>query len=292
MKQINRLKIFTLIILIIPLLASCNVSSTGKNTAKKAKMAKVVQKPKFKDTPTLYFHGLMGSYKNEEPLVKAAKKAGKTDTVIRANVDDHGKVKLKGKIKRDAKNPIVEVNFKDNVQPNFSRNGTYATNVVKALQKKYHINKVNMIGYSLGNMAIMYYMIQNGNNKKMPQLVKQVSIAGHYDGAYFKELPPGFRQPKGLKLDKNGKPNKMNQTYKEMLKARPIYRKNKVEILNVYGDIGNGSDGVVEIPSALSLKYLTPNSDYHLAKFTGVKADHGGLPNNPKVLQKIIEFLW
>ncbi|KRM40561.1 alpha beta hydrolase superfamily protein [Lactobacillus hamsteri DSM 5661 = JCM 6256] len=277
---------------IMSFLTACNVSSTGKDTAKKAKTAQIVKKPKFKDTPTLYFHGLMGSYKNEEPLVNAAKRAQKSNSIIRANVDDHGKVKLKGTIKKNAKNPIVEVNFKDNVQPNFSRNGTYASNVVKALQKKYYINKVNMVGYSLGNMAIMYYMIQNGNKKKMPKLVKQVSIAGHYDGAYFKELPPGFRQPKGLKLDKNGKPNKMNQTYKEMLAARPIYQKNKVKILNIYGDVGNNSDGVVEIPSALSLKYLTPNSDYHLAKFTGVKADHGGLPNNPKVIQKIIEFLW
>ena len=168
-----------------------------------------------------YVKMLMGSYKNEKPLVDAAKEAGKTNSVIRANVDETGKVKLKGRIKKNAKNPIVEVNFKDNTQPDFSRNGIYASNVVKALQKKYHINKVNMIGYSLGNIAIIYYMIQNGQKKNMPRLVKQVSIAGHYDGAYFQELPPSFRQPKGLKLDKNGK------TIKTLREALFLFRKRK-----------------------------------------------------------------
>lgn len=100
MKKINQLKILALIMVTIPLLTACNVSSTGKDTAKKAKTAQVVKKPKFKDTPTLYFHGLMGSYKNEEPLVNAAKKAQKSNSVIRANVDENGKVKLKGTIKR------------------------------------------------------------------------------------------------------------------------------------------------------------------------------------------------
>lgn len=289
MRKINHL--FIMLLLSIPLLAACNNSSKEKQVHK-SKTTMVKPKPRFKDTPTLYFHGLMGSYKNEKPLVDAAKEAGKTNSVIRANVDETGKVKLKGRIKKNAKNPIVEVNFKDNTQPDFSRNGIYASNVVKALQKKYHINKVNMIGYSLGNIAIIYYMIQNGQKKNMPRLVKQVSIAGHYDGAYFQELPPSFRQPKGLKLDKNGKPNKMNQAYKQMLKARPAYKTNKVKILNIYGDIGNGGDGVVEIASALSLKYLTSGSKYQAIKFTGVKADHGSLPNNDQVINKIVEFLW
>lgn len=278
-------KFLLLIIAWVFILSGCSQPTT----LHKSNQHQITQKPVFKDVPTLYFHGLMGSVKNEEPLVKATKRDKVTDSVIRANVDETGKVKLIGKLTKKAKNPIVKVNFANNVQSNFSQNGLYASNVVKALQKKYRIQKVKMIGYSLGNMAIIHYLLQNGSNSKMPRLVKMVNLAGHFDGAYFKELPSEFRSPKGLKLDQNGKPNKMNQTYKEMVKVRPILKKYPVETLNVIGDIGNGSDGVVEVASARSLKYLVGAVNYHELI---VKIDHGTMPSNQQAIKAAIKFLW
>lgn len=281
------MKRFKIIFLI--LISAITLTACQQNSVKHTATPKTGLQPKFKDVPTLYFHGLMGSSKNEQPFAKAAKKRGKTNSVTHANVDEKGRVKLAGTIKGNARNPLVLVDYKDNVQPNFKRNGIYATNVVKALQKKYHINKVKMIGYSLGNMSIIYYQLLNGKNEKMPRLVKQVSLGGHYDGAYFKELPDSFRQPKGLKLDENNKPNKMNQTYKRMTKVRPIYRAHPVKVLNIMGNIGNGSDGVVEEASAKSLKYLVAGSPYLEYQ---VDTDHGSLPSNEQVINKMIQFLW
>ena len=72
-------------------------------------------------------------------MVAAAEKAGVTNSVIRAEVAPNGKVSLSGSWKKGAKNPIVEVNYENNRELNFSRHGVYATNVVKALQKRYGI---------------------------------------------------------------------------------------------------------------------------------------------------------
>lgn len=102
-----------------------------------------------------------------------------------------------------------------------------------------------MVGHSLGNISIIYYMLQNGKNKKMPQLQKEVNIAGHFAGLTFDGLPSIIKQPAGMKLDKNGKPNKMNATYKQMTQARTAYPKNQVQVLNIIGDICNNSDGRV-----------------------------------------------
>lgn len=242
--------------------------------------------------PTLYFHGLGGNYKTGLPLAKLAKKKGKTNCVIRANVSQQGKVKLVGKITRKAKNPLILVNYKANMQPNFAMNGRYATNVVKKVQKKYHFKKMNMVGYSLGNISIIYYFLQNGQKKNLPRLAKQVNIAGHFDGANFKELPRGFREPKGLTLNSKGKPNKMNETYQEMEKVRPIYQKHPVRVLNIIGNIGKQNDGIVSNNSSLSLKYLIAGSPYKVAKFEGADANHMSLSSNKKVLQKVIQFLW
>lgn len=73
-----------------------------------------------------------------------------------------------------------------------------------------------MVGHSLGNISIIYYELQNGRNTRVPQLQKQVDIAGHFAGLNFAGLPAAIRQPQGLKLAKDGKPNKMNATYRGM----------------------------------------------------------------------------
>ena len=166
-----------------------------------------------KGSATLFFHVGGSSYHAEEHMVEAAENAGVTDSVIRAEVGDNGQVRLIGKWKKNAKNPICEVNYQNNRQLDFKKHGVYATNVVKALQKNYKIRSINMVGHSLGNISIMYYMLDNANKKGRPRLNKIVDMAGHFAGLNF-EVPKDIRQPKNLKLDKNGKPNKMNATYR------------------------------------------------------------------------------
>ena len=50
-----------------------------------------------------------------------------------------------------------------------------------------------MVGHSLGNISIIYYMLQNSKNKSMPKLRKQVDMAGHFDGFDFSGLPNEIR---------------------------------------------------------------------------------------------------
>jgi len=222
-------------------------------------------------------------------MVDAAKKAGVTKSVIRAEVSKTGKVTLVGTWPKNAKNPICEVNYENNRQLNFNKHGEYATNVVKALQKKYGIKKINMVGHSLGNISIIYYMLQNGNKKNMPQIQKQVDIAGHFAG-----IPSSVKQPKGMKLNSNGKPNKMNSTYKQMTGVMSIYAKKHVKVLNIMGDIGNVSDGRVDNKSSLSLQYLVSggNSTYRVLKINGKNAQHSKLHENAQVDKALIKFLW
>lgn len=210
-----------LLILIVTgiMLVLTGCSSQSNSSGKKIKIT---------STPTLFFHGGGSSYYAEEHMVRAAEKAGVTKSLIRANVKKSGKVTLTGTWPKDTKNPICEVNYEDNRQLDFNKHGVYATNVVKKLQKKYKFKKINMVGHSLGNISIIYYMLRNGTNKNMPQIQKQVDIAGHFGGLTFDGIPDSIKQPKGMKLDSNGKPNQMNATYKQMTKVRSIYNKKHV----------------------------------------------------------------
>lgn len=241
-----------------------------------------------------FFHGGGSSYHAEEHMVNAAKKAGVTKTVLRANVAKDGYVTLHGTMHKNSINPIVEVNYEDNRQLDFNKHGVWATNVVKALQKQYGIKNINMVGHSLGNISIIYYLLQNAQNKSMPKLRKQVDMAGHFDGLDFAQLPAEIRQPQNLKLGRNGKPNHMNATYRQMTKLRSIYPKNQIRVLNIIGNIGGKTDGTVTNVSSLSLKYLVAQraKSYQVKTFHGKLARHSKLHSNPAVDKVLIQFLW
>ena len=244
--------------------------------------------------PTLFFHGGLSNYKSEENMVKAAQKAGVTNSVIRADVDANGKVKLIGAISKNAVNPIVEVNYSNNVQLNFKEHGRYARNVVQTLQNEYGIKKINMVGHSLGNISIMYYLLQTAHDPEMPKLNKQISIGGHFDGLDFKQLPIAIRQPANLHVNREGKPNKTNSTYREMMKLRTLYPNKQTDILNIIGNSGGNSDGIVKNASSLSLEYLVAPmaKTYQVVKIVGKNAEHGQLTYNKQVERSIINFLW
>ena len=74
--------------------------------------------------------------------------------------------------------------------------------------------------------------------------------------------------PIGMKLNAQGKPNKMNATYKQMIGVRKTYPKDQVRVLNIIGDIGNHNDSRVENISSESLKYSVADRtrSYRLVK--------------------------
>lgn len=227
-------------------------------------------------------------------MVAAAKRAGVTHTVIRAMVDRQGHVRLVGRIPQGAINPIVEVNYENNGEINFAKHGEWATKVVRAVHRQVAFKTMKMVGHSLGNISLIYYSLQNDQNRHLPKLTKQVDIAGHFAGLNFKGVPAAVRQPAGLTLNAAGKPNHMNATYRQMTALRRTLPLHQLAVLNLYGDIGGHTDGTVPNVSSLALKYLVANraATYTEKKFTGPLARHSKLHSNPAVDRALIAFLW
>ncbi len=238
-------------------------------------------------TPTLFFHGYGSSANAERHMTNAAKKAGVTNTIIRANVDRNGQVTLKGKIPKGAINPIVEVNYEDNRNPN--KVSQYAKAVVTKLQQTYGFKKMNMVGHSLGNMSILYYLLEYGQDESLPQLQKQVNIANFAAGLQVMGVSSD------LKVDeKTGKPNQTSAIFQKLLGLREIFPQKQIDVLNIYGDYKNGSDGSVLNAASRALKYLVADNakSYQEKKITGALAQHSKLHENPEVDKLLIQFLW
>lgn len=241
-------------------------------------------------TPTLFFHGYGSSANAEKHMVEAARQAGVTQTIITATVDSHAQVTLKGDIPKNAVNPIVMVEFKDNRNANYVQDGEYAAAVVRELQARYGFKKMNFVAHSMGNMSILFYLLEHAQNEELPKLQKQVNIANHVNGLEGMDLPANLTI-----LDSQlGQPSAMSDSYQKLLGLREIYPQDQVDVLNIYGDFKNQSDGSVLNVSSRSLKYLVIDNakSYQEKRVTGPLAQHSQLHENPEVDRLLIDFLW
>ena len=239
-------------------------------------------------TPTLFFLFYVSGAHAEEYMVNGFVKAGVSKTVITAEVAGDGTVTLKGDIPHNTVNPLVMVNFNDNHSTNYELQGQWVKNVLEELQAKYHFKKVNIEAHSMGNMAVMYFLLANAGNHNLPQIQKQVAMAGTFDGAI------GWNEPANLTVNKKtGKPSAMNDSYQKLLPLRHRYPR-QIKLLNIYGDLKDGNDSQVSNASCLSLKYLINNRarSYREVKITGPNAKHELLHHNPQVDKILINFFW
>lgn len=240
-------------------------------------------------TATVFFHGYGSGAHAERHMVSAAVDAGVTNTVISADVTANGHVTMSKKIPRGAINPIVMVNFEANDNTNYPEDGQYVANVLRKLKKDDHIKTVNLEAHSMGNMALAYYFLKNSNNSAMPRVKKQLDLAAPMNGIQGYDLPANFTVDQ-----KTGKPSAMSANYRQMTKLRQIYPKNQIDIFNIYGNVGNGTDDQVDCRSAQSLKYLEGSraKSFREQEITGPGADHVQLHRNPQVDQLLINFFW
>lgn len=179
----------------------------------------------------------------------------------------------------------MEVNYENNmkVDPN------NAKAVLTAVQNKYGYHKANLVGHSMGNLLIANYLNEKYANKKLPQVQKVVSIAGHYNGW----LGEGTKATSPIK--KNSEPVHRIASFNQLLGLRKHYPRN-IRVLNIYGDklAGSKSDGSVTVVSSRSYKYLINGCDklYREVKIRGKNVQHSKLHNNSQVDRVLINFLW
>lgn len=118
-----------------------------------------------------------------------------------------------------------------------------------------------------------------------------MNIAGHFDGILGMD-----DQANQNRLKASGEPVTMNATYRQLLALRQVVPAKQLQILNIYGDLGDGShsDGRVSNVSSQSLAYLLQGraKSYREVKITGEKAQHSALHANAQVDHQVGQFLW
>lgn len=243
------------------------------------------------ETATILVHGGGSSRAAEEHIATALLRSGYAQSKLEATVSPNGRVTLKAETfgQRTIKRPVILVEFKDNENLHFHQSARWLRAVMTACQAQTPIKQVNLVGHSMGNMAIEYYLMDFGLDPTSPRVAKQISLGGHYNGIL------GLNdQVHRVHLQADGRPVPESQGYQKLLKVRPVYETQAIQVLNVWGDLGDGSDsdGVVTNTSSQALAYLVkPLSQYQGLEIKGAGGQHSALHENPQVDREIIRFL-
>ncbi len=164
----------------------------------------------------------------------------------------------------------------------------YLKTAVELLQTKYKFKKLNFVGHSLGNSAILFYLRDNASDLELPKLNKQVALAAFPNGLVD-------QMPAEVTLDQAGKPSVTAGDFENFLVLRETYPAG-AKVLNIYGDVldGSKSDGPVPVRSAQTLRYLvSPRAkSYQEKEIRGKMGQHSKLHNNSQVDRALIKFLW
>lgn len=243
------------------------------------------------NTPTFYFHGYSGSANSTNHLIQYATTHADAHKVYQAVVAANGSVTLHGSWNKAVAHPIIQVVFTANKNADLHTDAKWVKAVLQAVNRKHHFTQYNVVAHSMGNLACMYYVLFEQAKFKAPKLVKQVNIAGHFDGI----IGMGDR-PNQNTLQASGRPAKLDARYKAMLAARKNFPQDQVDILNLFGNLddGSNSDGSVTNVSSRSLRYLLRGRyrSYTEMMFTGKQAQHSQLHENDAVAKAVDDALY
>lgn len=243
-------------------------------------------------TPTLFMHGFGGNAGSTNHLIDEAQADGYANRTLLATVSPNGHVTWSGSWPKGTRHPEVQIVFQDNRNRNYHQDARWLKRVIKQLQRRYSITTFNYVGHSMGNTDIMMYETLFGQRKRLPQLKKYVAIAPPMLGNIVMN-PWSVHTTNAA----NGRPSRFSPTFQQLVNHRQNIPNNQLQVLSIYGDLGDGAntDGTISVASARSLKYLVGSraKSFKEIELTGEDAAHGALPRrNPEVVQDMEEFLW
>lgn len=240
-------------------------------------------------TATVFFHGYGSSRNAEKSMAQYLVDEGYSNRRIDVTVSDDGKVSMGRAIQKSDKNPLVLVQFDDNKNQDFEKTSDWVKTIMTNLKKE-GVDNVNLVGHSMGNMAIAYYLMNTAkaDSASLPVVKKQIDLAGTYNGLMLTEP-----DSKATVYD-SGLPSVQTAYYKRLLPLKDYYQDHAVQVLNIYGNSqGSGqNDTTVYNNSSKSLKYFVQSpSTYQEKLITGADGQHSKLHENKEVDAAMLAFL-
>ncbi|MFL2104111.1 alpha/beta fold hydrolase [Desemzia sp. FAM 23991] len=238
--------------------------------------------------PTLFIHGYGGTEGSFNGMLSRFESNYFGKKVLTVTVQPDGTVSAAGTWDDQVVNPMIQVLFADNKNSELNQ-AEWIKAVLSYLNQTYQIEEVNLVGHSMGGVSSFRYLITYGKDDSLPVVNKFIAI-----GAPFNNFVSGNEEQSVDALSQNG-PLVISERYSDYAAGIQDYPK-ATNMLNIVGDLEDGSEGDGTVPSrsALAIGYLMQMNglEYRTEIITGSQASHSQLHENTQVDELVANFLW
>ncbi|WP_268912776.1 alpha/beta hydrolase [Lentilactobacillus sp. SPB1-3] len=237
--------------------------------------------------PTLFVPGFFGNRFSFGRLLSRLVNGFHANKSMVIVVKRDGSLKVIGAL--DKSRPLIQILFsKKTVR--VKEQTTAIMKIINLLNSDYSINKVNLVGHSMGSISVIWSATNMGKQTHTV-INKVVTIAGPFNDIEVATNARGIEQTE-LNADGPVSRSKVYQVLSETIKDLPT----NTQILNIGGisDSKSNSDGAVSINSVRSLGFIVRQitKRYQELIITGKNASHRLLHENHQVDKSLAEFLW
>ncbi|MBO1299726.1 MULTISPECIES: alpha/beta fold hydrolase [unclassified Enterococcus] len=278
------------VLFVLLFLAGCQTqenTTSKETTSTETTTTSQVESVEKATVPTLFIHGYKGTVNSFKGMLERLETENKGQQEIVLTVDVNGNVQAQGALSKQATNPMVQVLFEDNENNEWNQTEWIRACLVY-LQTTYQIDKVNIVGHSMGGVSGLRYLVTYGQEQALPQVQKFVAL-----GAPFNDFVDDSGQ--GLaELLENGPAvvSSRYQDYQSLIGNLP----SDTQFLLLAGQLSETdlSDGTVPLNSALAVNALLKQHGNPVTEKVeeGEGASHSMLHENEEVDREVSQFLW
>ncbi|AII39863.1 MULTISPECIES: alpha/beta fold hydrolase [Enterococcus] len=251
---------------------------------KTVESSKVIEKTTI---PTLFFHGYSGTENSFKGMLQRLEKNQKAVKELVLIVGADGQIQAEGDLSGKADNPMVQVLFEDNKNNEWNQ-AEWIKSCLLYLKENEGIDKVNIVGHSMGGVSALRYLGTYGQDTSLPQVQTFTAI-----GAPFNDFVDDSGQSLTEELAKGpAVVSSRYQDYQQMIGNMPT----TTRFFLIAGQLDEAdlSDGTVPLNSALAVYALLKQHGNEVEEkiVKGENAAHSMLHENQEVDQLVSRFVW
>ncbi|GMA45479.1 hypothetical protein GCM10025853_29360 [Tetragenococcus halophilus subsp. halophilus DSM 20339] len=168
-------------------------------------------------TPTLFIHGYQGTTNSFKSMINDMQEENVAQREMLITVHADGSIDTQGELSGEKTNPLIQVIFEDNVNDEWNQT-EWIKSTLSFLKEDYQIDKVNLVGHSMGGVSAYRYMGSYGQEDTLPEVENFIAI-----GAPFNDFVDTSNYQSIEDLLKEG-PEEPSGRYQDFTELTPKYQ--------------------------------------------------------------------
>lgn len=236
--------------------------------------------------PTVFVHGYKGSDRSFSTMFKRMDEYKWGQKTLVCRVDNQGHIQFRGSLPKRVANPFIQVIFQNN-RATLADQTQWLKSIMGELRARYGVREMNLVGHSMGGLALTNFLETAGDNGQYPRALKLITIGSPFKGIDREDY---FEHNYGEALI-DLKP--ASQALELLMQNRGAFPK-EVPVLSIAGVVTDpqAGDGLVSLHSAHGNRDIIDPSQFTELIVEEPEATHFGLHEHPMVDKLIGEFLW